>query len=359
MSYINIVLVLFILVLIFIFLKRILSFNHSKDNLILKEILRVAYTSEIVEEAGLKIIDILSKYYRFDYCTLFKFNVKRNRLEEIATTVNTSYISDLLDMANTIHEKSKTNSDAYIETSNVPLQYKSTLKRNIKYIYFIPLSINNQTIGGLLIERKEEDKKNKVESEFFKIVTETITLALQNLMYFEKVTNSSYIDGLTEIYNRKYLDLYLPKKIKSYSQQDTSFSIVMFDIDHFKKFNDTYGHQFGDLVLRELSSFISKNLRENDVLFRYGGEEFTIFMPNIDGDMAFKRIDDIRNKIKNLVLRSEDGTTASVTCSFGVVGYTSNEDELKDYIEKADKALYYSKNNGRNRVTLFDEEKVE
>ena len=212
-----------------------------------------------------------------------------------------------------------------------------------------------------MIEKTNPYSKNEekeFETEFFEVVTETITLALQNLIYFEKIRDSAYIDGLTQIYNRKYMDIFLPKKTKAYVHNNINFAIVMFDIDYFKKFNDTYGHQFGDLVLRELSKIVSKNIREIDVLFRYGGEEFVIFMPNITKETVFNRIDNMRKRVADLIIVDEKGMSAQVTCSFGISVFpsASNDGNIKKLINEADTALYFSKESGRNKVTLYGEE---
>ena len=163
----------------------------------------------------------------------------------------------------------------------MPLNYKAPIKEGLN-IYTLSL-LKLAMLLLSFVDRKtnpySKNEEKEVETDFFEVVTETITLALQNLIYFEKIRDRAYIDGLTQIYNRKYMDIFLPKKTKAYVHNNINFAIVMFDIDYFKKFNDTYGHQFGDLVLRELSKIVSKNIREIDVLFRYGGEEFVIFSP--------------------------------------------------------------------------------
>ncbi len=352
--------ILLIFVFIYLIINKIIKLKkieYQKNNLILKEILEIAYKSQIVEDAGVKIISILNKYFDYDYCSLYRYDKGRDSLNILCTTVDGSDFNELVELGNDLFELNKSRTDAYIESSNLPLNYKSTLKRNVHYIYFIPLKREDLIIGALLIEKVNSNKNEKTsfETEFFEVVTETITLALQNLIYFEKISNSAYLDGLTGVYNRKYMDLYLPKKFLTYSKVKIPFSIVMFDIDHFKKFNDTYGHQFGDLVLKDLSNFVLKNIRETDVLFRYGGEEFLIFMPNIDEITTFNRIEHIREAISNLILTDDKGVSAQITCSFGIVSFPSNGNSIDELINMADKALYYSKNKGRNRTTLYSE----
>lgn len=153
------------------------------------------------------------------------------------------------------------------------------------------------------------------------------------------------IDRLTNIYNRdKFEELFdeIMNDIK-YSQKE--LSLIIFDIDHFKIINDTYGHQAGDSVLRELGSLISSNIKKSDIYARWGGEEFVILLPhtNLEGGYMFAQ------KLRKLIAGHEFRGIGKLTASFGVGEYIINEDKVTLF-EKVDKALYLAKNNGRNRV---------
>ena len=158
----------------------------------------------------------------------------------------------------------------------------------------------------------------------------------------------AFTDSLTGVYNRNYLesirDMINPK----------NYVVVMADIDHFKKVNDNFGHERGDLVLREFAKTISKNLRKNDLVFRYGGEEFLILL-NIpkskrNKEIVYNILDRIRKNVENSVV---DGI--KVTASFGVFLETDKAKDLEDAIKKADSALYKAKEKGRNRIEFFEE----
>ncbi|RUM58596.1 MAG: hypothetical protein DSY59_04955 [Persephonella sp.] len=157
----------------------------------------------------------------------------------------------------------------------------------------------------------------------------------------------AFTDSLTGVYNRNYLesirDMINPKH----------YVVVMTDIDHFKKVNDSFGHERGDLVLREFAKTIAKNLRKNDLVFRYGGEEFLILLntPKKNKEVVFNILDRIRKSVEDNVV---DGI--KVTASFGVFLETNKAKDLEDAIKKADSALYKAKEKGRNRIEFFKED---
>jgi diguanylate cyclase (GGDEF)-like protein len=133
----------------------------------------------------------------------------------------------------------------------------------------------------------------------------------------------------------------------------TDLSIIMFDIDHFKKINDTYGHQAGDFILRQISQVAKDNVRAADVVARYGGEEFVICLPETKMDKAFHSAERIREEIE----KKEwiyDGKKIPVTISLGVASFRETpEDSVAQFIKDVDSALYQSKEGGRNRVTVY------
>ncbi|HEY3597926.1 MAG TPA: diguanylate cyclase [Paraburkholderia sp.] len=154
-------------------------------------------------------------------------------------------------------------------------------------------------------------------------------------------------DPLTGLHNRLMLDKTLADEIERSDRYRTPLSLVLFDVDHFKRINDTYGHPVGDKVLVQLSRFVPDLLRKNDFLARWGGEEFLMLAPGVTGPMAFQAADKLRDAIGHVVF-AEAG---SVTCSFGVAEYEAGE-SAAELIARADGALYRAKANGRNQVVL-------
>jgi two-component system cell cycle response regulator len=152
-------------------------------------------------------------------------------------------------------------------------------------------------------------------------------------------------DGLTEIYNHKYIYDRLEKEIKGAKRYGRSLAVLMFDIDYFKKINDEYGHQTGDIVLKYVSKFLKKELRETDIVGRYGGEEFVAILPETELIPAYNTAERIRVGLQNSII--ENGI--QVTISGGVVELT-NEANALELIGKVDMLLYMAKHKGRNRV---------
>ncbi|MCT4542172.1 MAG: GGDEF domain-containing protein [Vallitalea sp.] len=156
----------------------------------------------------------------------------------------------------------------------------------------------------------------------------------------------SITDGLTNIYNKRYLMEILDRYINESKRYNKIFSIVMLDIDYFKKVNDTYGHTQGDITLKEISKCLSDSIRDVDILGRYGGEEFIIIMPNTELNEAYVASERYRIEISKMVIGDKG---IRITISGGVAEYKANESSI-DIIERADENLYIAKESGRNRV---------
>ena len=159
-------------------------------------------------------------------------------------------------------------------------------------------------------------------------------------------------DPLTNAYNRRFLAEALDKAIAQAERDDKSASVVILDIDYFKRFNDTYGHKCGDVVLQSISQFLVENTRRGDIVCRYGGEEFIILMPNATLESAFERAESWRQAFELTEFEYED-LKLRATFSAGVASFPMHGSTGDAILQAADKALYRSKNGGRNRVTRF------
>lgn len=158
--------------------------------------------------------------------------------------------------------------------------------------------------------------------------------------------NKSFIDGLSGVYNHRYFHEMLDQQIKQMRRSPQSISLFMIDIDYFKKYNDTYGHPGGDKVLRDAAQLFVDATRDDDTVFRYGGEEFTIIMPRT-----------IQNDARGVGVRLLEAVRIQlpVTVSIGLASIPDNAQEKSDLIIKADKALYRAKASGRDRLCVYDE----
>ncbi|MCK4974541.1 MAG: GGDEF domain-containing protein, partial [Sulfurimonas sp.] len=161
----------------------------------------------------------------------------------------------------------------------------------------------------------------------------------------KKIEEKAYIDSLTGVYNRNKFDEVLDYEVKQAKRYHSSLSIAIVDIDHFKQFNDTYGHLLGDEVLSLLAKTIQKNIRDTDVFARWGGEEFVVLMPSTNINEAKTAAEHLRKKVEQIELKDIGGITAS----FGVTQFLEHDNE-EELFKRADRALYKAKENGRNCV---------
>lgn len=167
---------------------------------------------------------------------------------------------------------------------------------------------------------------------------------------FEYQYKLATIDGLTELYNHRYFQDMLRQQIELSKRYEQHFSLIIIDIDFFKKFNDTYGHQSGDAVLRQVAQTLKKNSRTTDYVCRYGGEEMSIILPNTSAEEALFNATRINKAVAERDFQVNANETSNVTISVGVSTYPDNGETPEELIEYADKGLYYAKEHGRNQV---------
>ena len=171
---------------------------------------------------------------------------------------------------------------------------------------------------------------------------------------FEYQYKLATIDGLTELYNHRYFQDSLRNQIEISKRYEQPFSLIIIDIDFFKKFNDTYGHQAGDAVLKQVAQTLKKNSRATDVVCRYGGEEMSIILPNTNAEDALFNANRICQAVREREFQLNSTETGNVTISVGVATYPDNAQSPQELIEYADKGLYYAKEHGRNQVCKID-----
>lgn len=167
--------------------------------------------------------------------------------------------------------------------------------------------------------------------------------------YHEEIYRLTTIDGLTQVYNKRYFLETIEREMGRAQRYRRELSLIMFDIDHFKKINDTYGHLAGDYVLKQLAAVIKSRIRREDIMARYGGEEFSIILPEIDSYNALQFAEKIRRLTEKSLFRFED-TEIPVTISIGVTALVPDMTDPSDFVKMADEKLYEAKEKGRNKV---------
>ena len=177
-------------------------------------------------------------------------------------------------------------------------------------------------------------------------------LTKERVRMMEKLQRLAITDGLTKLYNSRSFYSQLELEVDRNNRYQHPLSLLLLDIDYFKDYNDNYGHLEGDKVLVRFSQIIKSCLRTNDSAYRYGGEEFTVILPETAGEEAKTVAQRIRTALEAERFSPENGKDVQITISIGVTQYCQNE-ELSTFIQRADKAMYLSKQNGRNRVSLI------
>ncbi|MBN2083753.1 MAG: diguanylate cyclase [Anaerolineales bacterium] len=224
----------------------------------------------------------------------------------------------------------------------------------------IPLFAQREVIGILHLQSRiaespapipDGEARTRVLS-LAKTVGERITLAVANLRLRENLRNQSIRDSLTGLFNRRYLEETLEREIHRAAREKAPLSIIFIDIDHFKSFNDQYGHEAGDAVLRQIGTFLASQVRYEDIACRYGGEEFVIVLPDAAIGIAAARAEGIRSGVKGMNVQVGGKMLPGITLSLGVSAIPEFEAAGEILLRAADNALYQAKAEGRDRVAV-------
>jgi diguanylate cyclase (GGDEF)-like protein len=203
-----------------------------------------------------------------------------------------------------------------------------------------------QGIGRDVTERRLQEnelKRSQIDLEF-----RLQEISAQKIDLEEKATR----DPLTGVYNRRYLDETLPRDLSRAKREAYPVAVIMIDLDHFKRVNDTYSHAAGDEVLKALAALLKKHARDSDIVCRYGGEEFVVIMPGMSLDSARQRIEQLRSELAEVIVRYHDESIRT-TLSAGIAGFPEHGDTVETLIAHADEMLYRAKHAGRNQVMVY------
>jgi diguanylate cyclase (GGDEF)-like protein/PAS domain S-box-containing protein len=224
----------------------------------------------------------------------------------------------------------------------------------------VPLAAQGETLGVLYAEcpaRPRTPAQGLQEDPLEALgrqagaVGERVSLALANLRLRAVLRGQSLRDPLTGLYNRRYMEESLERELRRAARNHQPVALLMLDIDHFKQFNDTFGHQAGDTLLRAFGDFLLKRTRGQDVACRYGGEEFALILSGASVEVAHERAEILREDLKRLTVEYAGQVLGSVTLSIGVAGFPGH-DTSEELLHAADQALYRAKAEGRDRVIV-------
>jgi len=222
----------------------------------------------------------------------------------------------------------------------------------VKHTYMcIPILAQGEALGILHFQTTDEAPAVAAEELSFKTTfAGQIGLSIANIRLREALRNQSIRDALTGLYNRRYLQEMLDREVRRATRAKQPLGVLMLDLDHFKRFNDTFGHEAGDAVLRAAGAFLAQNTRAEDIVCRFGGEEFVVILPTADLEASRSRAERIRSKLGELKVAHQEQLLEKITVSIGVAALPVNGSSPRELLEAADAALYRAKREGRDRV---------
>jgi diguanylate cyclase (GGDEF)-like protein/PAS domain S-box-containing protein len=217
----------------------------------------------------------------------------------------------------------------------------------------MPVHGQDQVLGLVHVDLAGESRTERSRAEVerrLRTMTDRVGPALANLKLREALRLLALRDGLTGLYNRRYLEDTLAREIHRSERTGKGLAMIMIDVDHFKRFNDTFGHDAGDFVLSAIAKAIVQNIRPSDVACRYGGEELAVMLTDTDIESAIGRAERLRHVIRETNLTHRGQSLPAPSASFGVAGYPQDGKNVEELMKSADRALYEAKQAGRDRV---------
>ncbi len=223
----------------------------------------------------------------------------------------------------------------------------------------IPMIVQGEINGLFHIEFEPTDAESTMNTSRLErkrdlaiTISEQLTLAIANLNLRESLRIQSVQDPLTGLYNRRHMEKYLERESHRAKRHGTTVGVIMLDIDHFKNFNDTFGHDAGDAILKKFGTYLNEHVRMEDMACRYGGEEFTVIMVDTTVDDIAKKVKKICRDVQDLLVIKHEGKELKITVSAGAAAFPVHNSDIKTVIAIADAALYQAKREGRNKTVM-------
>jgi diguanylate cyclase (GGDEF)-like protein len=247
----------------------------------------------------------------------------------------------------------------FVTDVSSPLRCAHLTQQDGPATYCVPMVAQGDNVGILQFnfstidaaeQRGDDGAVHSTRAQLATALAEHTALALANLRLREALRSQSIVDSLTGLFNRRYLENVLERECRRAIRSKRPLSLLVLDVDHFKQFNDTWGHDGGDAVLRELAGLMRSNFRGDDIACRYGGEEFVIVLSEATLENAFARAEELRREVHRLVAQHRKQPLGAITISIGVAALPDHGVAPEELIAAADKALYQAKRDGRDRT---------
>jgi len=291
-----------------------------------------------------------------DICLLFLVNEKRHKLV-LASFQKKPEVKDIKVEEPDLFDVRIMNKKEPLLIQDIKKDYRFDYQiiqgkiRPFRSLISTPLISKDRSIGVLRLDSRNQNVFDLEDLRLLNIVADLAAVAIENAKLFEETERLARTDSLTACYVQRYMRQLAEERIAEASESKDKVSFLMIDIDHFKRYNDKYGHIAGDIVLKETSALFRESFPKNAIVCRYGGEEFAVVLPKMTKKEATDLAEEMRKKIEKRVFYLRRQKT-QVTISLGVATYNDDADNLEELINKADKALYKAKEKGRNRVCV-------
>jgi len=309
------------------------------------ETVEIIHSTLDIKEVGCIIKDILNKILKVNAYTLMVYD---NVVKDFVFQTGRGFSKDIKEE---IFSRVKESNGVWLNSPGAHGENKTISKEKLSFMC-IPLRAHNRLVGGFCTLTETANKLTEEDIELISVVATQMALAVENSMLYEMTKKLAITDGLTELYNYRYFQKQLANELSRAKRYNRPLSLIMLDVDDFKKYNDIYGHLKGDEVLREIARILNNNSRESDVVARYGGEEFVVVLPETDEKGAYCVAEKIREATATHLFSGKKKRDEHMTLSLGVAQNSEQLSNIRSLIKAADEALYQSKQEDKNRVTI-------
>ncbi len=320
--------------------------NRTRENTLIQAMATMLNAAHSMDDASRLLLNILPKLFPQLSGSIYIANKDNLSIKEL-TCWGEPRSNDVSMLASTYLQKQIQNEEAN-QTTNL---YFQQLNNRDTSAYWLNLSSEKRFFGLLYLANAQGDIDDETRS-IANNIAEQIAFALSNLCIKDALRNQAIRDPLTDLYNRRFMIEAFEQALNRADRQQANLAILMLDLDHFKSFNDKFGHDAGDLVLVKVAESFKNNLRLEDIACRYGGEEFCIISPDTSLKDAYVLADKLRLCINNLQIEHQGKNLGCITTSIGIAIYPNHANSVSQLINMADKAMYLAKESGRNCVVV-------
>ena len=283
--------------------------------------------------------DLGVQFYNYFNCDVTEYHMRFPEFDELREAVLNNRIYQSADL-----EKLICGFIPNLDKDKVSTFLK---KAKMKSYILVPLTSKQTHFGSLIVFSSRETVSDS-ELNFLSLFAKQIELAITIADLFQAVKEQAITDGMTGLFNRRYFEEYIKKEAVRAERQNQKFTVIGLDLDHLKQINDKYGHNYGDMAIKAIAEVLKSNARSIDIPARMGGEEFNLILPGVDSAGGCIAAERIRKAIEAVNLEK----IGHITASLGVATYLEHSDDIDELLELTDQAMYESKRNGRNRVTI-------